>query len=237
MIDDKLYIRVGDDDDLDIVANFTPSDDWPVTIRHDKDKLKEQLQKGGEALFFSHSKADETWIPLIEKAYAKAHGDYSSIDGGWPSEGIEDITGGVATNINPEDIMDKDKFWYEQLRQVNKKYLFNCSTGWTSKKGLAGGHAYTILETWDEGELKLVKVRNPWGEYEWKEDWSDGSKQWTPDMMKKLNHTFGDDGVFWISYKDLLKNFPSLYRVRLFDHEWQISQRWVSAVIMLLFIH
>lgn len=60
-----------------------------MPIKHDGDKLKLQLQRGGEALYFSHCKSDETWVPLIEKAYAKAHGDYTAIEGGFTSEGIE----------------------------------------------------------------------------------------------------------------------------------------------------
>lgn len=41
---------------------------------------------------------------------------------------------------------------------------------------------------------RLCLLRNPWGEGEWTGPWSDGSKEWTPEWMQKLNHRFGDDG-------------------------------------------
>lgn len=203
VIDDKLFLRVGDDDDLQIVRDWDSDKKEGLSIKHDEDKLKETLQKGGTALYFSHCKSNETWLPLIEKAYAKAHGDYFAIEvyvlphciadtladilqGGFASEGIEDLTGGVAVVLNPEDIMCKERFWREQLSQVNKKYLFGGGSKPTGTKGMVGGHAYAVLEAWEEGDLKLLKLRNPWGEVEWEGDWSDGSKLWTPEMMIKL---------------------------------------------------
>lgn len=77
--------------------------------------------------------------------------------------------------------------------------------------------------------LTAISQRNPWGKTEWTGDWSDGSKLWTAEMMIKLNHMFGDDGIFWIPYADFLKHFPSINRVRLFDQEWQIAQQWTSV--------
>ncbi|KAL9032714.1 MAG: hypothetical protein Q9214_007849, partial [Letrouitia sp. 1 TL-2023] len=69
---------------------------------------------------------------------------------------------------------------------------------------------------------------NPWGKKEWEGAWSDGSEEWTPDRMRRLNHQFGNDGVFWISYKDLLKNFQHIDRTRLFGPNWSITQKWTS---------
>lgn len=52
---------------------------------------------------------------------------------------------------------------------------------------------------------------------------------WTPQLMIKLDHTFGDDGIFWISYKDFLKEFPCINRVRLFNKDWKVAQQWTCV--------
>jgi hypothetical protein len=84
---------------------------------------------------------------------------------------------------------------------------------------------------------------------EWTGAWSDGSREWTPYWMKqyvtlvyephvihtdgcfRLDYKFGDDGVFWMSYEDLLKRFHLLDRTRLFDHEWTVVQHWTSTSV------
>ena len=157
------------------------------------------------------------------------------------SEAIEDLTGGVTTELFTTDIMDKEKFWTDEIMKVNDEFLFGCATGtfdkWqgsdmASRTGARNDifrmHAYSIMEAREIKGQRLVKLRNPWGEGEWKGAWSDGSEQWTPEWMTLLNHRFGDDGMFWISYEDLLRRYQSFDRTRLFGPDWRITQQWTE---------
>jgi hypothetical protein len=109
--------------------------------------------------------------------------DYSVTRGGHAGEGIEDLTGGIATRIKSNSILDKDYFWNEELSKVNKEFLFTLSTHRWKKnspfqkleqqrqKGLLGGHSYTILKAVEVGGKRLVLIRNPWGHAEWSGTW------------------------------------------------------------------
>lgn len=50
-------------------------------------------------------------------------------------------------------------------------------------------------------------MRNPWGRGEWKGEWSDDSKIWTPSLRQALGCTKVDDGVFFMPFKDYLSHF------------------------------
>jgi hypothetical protein len=149
------------------------------------------------------------------------------------SEGIEDLTGGITTELFATDILDKEKFW-EELKRVNVDFLFGCGqmggiSG--SRKGILEKHAYSIIDAAEIDNERLLKLRNPWGKTEWTGPWSDGSEQWTPKRMEKLGHRFGDDGVFWISYRDLLRHYQHFDRTRLFGPDWRITQEWTSVSV------
>ncbi|KAK4171194.1 putative calpain [Triangularia setosa] len=205
-------------------------------------KWRKDKQTGGQALYFAACREEnETWLPLLEKAYAKVHGDYDAIWGGWVGEGVEDLTGGVNSELALEDVLSKENLWKE-LANANGNFVFGLDIldrNGSNKNGLANAHAYSLLaaveEVGEDGKVvRLVKIRNPWGERggdgmgEWTGPWSDGSKEWTPYWLTKLDYRFEDDGVFWMTYSDMLHTFTNLYRTRLFDDQWTVAQEWTN---------
>ena len=239
IVDDKLYLKAPDYDEAQEERVV-----WDDVTRNDsEEEYRKAHQTGSRALYFAQCEdANETWLPLLEKAYAKAHGDYSAIDGGFTGEAVEDLTGGVTTEIYSTDILDKEAFWRDELMHVNNEFLFGCATGfyqdWLDKtgetrerdrKGIDVSHAYSLMEAREVKGKRLLKIRNPWGRNEWTGKWSDGSSEWDAEWLTLLNHKFGNDGVFWISYEDLLKKYQHFDRTRIFDKDWIVSQAWVGV--------
>jgi hypothetical protein len=238
IIDDKLYLKSPCWDSPSMQRDLLQQID-----REDVERVyRKTYQTGSKALFFAQCKdQNETWVPLIEKAYAKAHGDYASLSGGWIGEGLEDLSGGVTTELLASDILDLDGFWENELSRVNEEFLFGCSTGlldggYGDREGISEGHAYVVMEarTLKDG-TRLLKLRNPWGKTKkgiWEGAWSDGSKEWTTEVQQELGHQFGSDSVFWISYEDLLRKYQHFDRTRLFrDPDWRCCQRWIGVEV------
>ncbi|KAK0488665.1 hypothetical protein IW261DRAFT_1639013 [Armillaria novae-zelandiae] len=210
---------------------------------NDKALYNRSSRKGSATLYFARSGTDgETWVPLIEKAYAKLHGSYGALCGGWACEAVEDLTGGVTCFIPTNDILDPDLFWTEELLKANHDRLFGVSfndldssrSGDNSIKvsGLMGGHAYSVLRAVECKGRRFVVVRNPWGQSEWTGPWSDGSKQWTPEWLEilpQLKHCFGDDGQFVMEYTDFLECWERIDKTILFDAHWVMSSQWLHV--------
>ncbi|KAK4452386.1 calcium-dependent cysteine-type endopeptidase [Podospora aff. communis PSN243] len=239
IIDDKLYLTKPDyDEAISDRLNIERLLWDDGRERPDSEEIyRKTYQSNSGALYFAQCEnPNETWLPLLEKAYAKAHGDYASIEGGFTGEGIEDLTGGVTSELFTTDILDKESFWKNELMQVNKTFLFGCSTGlwgrgWGDRKGIVEQHAYSVMRAVEMDGERLLLLKNPWGKSEWKGPWSDGSKEWTPEWLRKLDHRFGDDGAFWISYKELLRKYQNFDRTRLFGPDWKVTSIWTTLSV------
>ena len=91
-------------------------------------------------------------------------------------------------------MIDKGTFFDIMLAFDKKGYLMSASTPgedlWTEnggakqESGLIMGHAYSIITVAKTKEgVQLLKLRNPWGQFEWDGDFSDGHKSWTKDII------------------------------------------------------
>ncbi|KAJ7173300.1 hypothetical protein C8R46DRAFT_1082400 [Mycena filopes] len=235
VIDDLLYTSIPKYEEL--------SSTEQQLYHNDKELYNSAARKGTKTLYFARSGTEgETWVPLLEKAYAKLHGDYASLDGGKACEAIEDLTGGISSFFPCKDILDIDKFWTDELLNANNGRLFGCSFGSLDEsrsgvhnatvKGLYGGHAYSVLRAVEVKGKRFVVVRNPWGKSEWTGAWSDGAKEWTQEwlaVLPELGHTFGDDGQFVMEYKDFLATWSDIDRTILFDSSWVMSSQWLEV--------
>ncbi|KAE8587383.1 hypothetical protein XENTR_v10021954 [Xenopus tropicalis] len=173
-----------------------------------------------ELVFTKSSQRNEFWSALLEKAYAKLHGSYEALKGGNTTEAMEDFTGGVTEFY---ELKEAPKDMYNIMKKAFERgSLIGCSIDTLvpvqletrMANGLVKGHAYSVTgveETKLKGKpIKLVRLRNPWGQVEWNGAWGDNAKEWTMvDKSEKtrLQHQVQEDGEFWMSYDDFMKNF------------------------------
>uniref|UniRef100_A0A7S4R5T6 Calpain catalytic domain-containing protein n=1 Tax=Alexandrium monilatum TaxID=311494 RepID=A0A7S4R5T6_9DINO len=97
------------------------------------------------------------------------------------------------------------------------EWLLERCVGEAGCSGICEGHAYSLLEVLEVpggccegGRERLVKLRNPWGDTEWRGRYSDGSSAWTEEAAELAGLEQGDDGVFFMPWDDFLAYFSGV---------------------------
>ena len=128
------------------------------------------------------------------------YGSYLNIEGGDPAVALKDLTGAPVDTL--DDFEDLDVLWNFIHQAELNKWIITCYTkshegheheheqGKCKEErnalGIVEGHAYSILDSrevqTETGVERIIKIRNPWGSYEWNGDWSDKSSKWTSDL-------------------------------------------------------
>ncbi|XP_072868183.1 calpain-3 isoform X4 [Chlorocebus sabaeus] len=198
-----------------------------------------------QLVFTKSNHRNEFWSALLEKAYAKLHGSYEALKGGNTTEAMEDFTGGVTEFF---EIRDAPSDMHKIMKKaIERGSLMGCSIDtivpvqYETRMacGLVRGHAYSVTgldEVLFKGEkVKLVRLRNPWGQVEWNGSWSDGWKDWSfvdKDETARLQHQVTEDGEFWMSYEDFIYHFTKLEICNLTADALQSDklQTWTVSV-------
>lgn len=157
---------------------------------------------------FSRATSD-IWVPLLEKAWAKLNGSYEDSVSGDPSDALQCLTGAPTRRYpHAEASKDLEAFWSKIKLSDSRKYIIAAGTkGQGEEKDESGiilGHAYTVLSVYEfkhnSKDVRLLKLRNPWGNNEWNGAWSDKSELWTPKLRQLCDLSDKDDGIFCIPF-------------------------------------
>jgi len=160
----------------------------------------------------AHCNSRELWVQLLEKAWAKVNGSYASTIAGLPSEAFSVLTEAPTFSyINSK--YSVDELWKIILDADDRKYIIctNSNNNVEEMTGLVKGHAYTIISAYEYENVRLLKLRNPWGSYEWTGDFSDKSEKWTKKLREHVGVKNIDDGVFFMKIEDFKKYFPHMF--------------------------
>merc|ERR1719219_469180 len=120
-------------------------------------------EKSG-APYFAKGKRGAKWPIILEKAYAKAFGDYQRINGGFGGDVFKavlnvPVTGIRNNRMSVQDLFDKIK------ESVDNKFILGAGTNPGCEGiGIYCGHAYTVLNAGKFEQFpQAVKMYNPHG--------------------------------------------------------------------------
>ncbi|GMR57848.1 hypothetical protein PMAYCL1PPCAC_28043, partial [Pristionchus mayeri] len=213
-------------------------------------------RKQSRTLAFAVGRKNQLWVPLVEKAYAKALGQYAKLRAGRTVEGLALLTGAPCETINlEEDDLEADLIWARLLSAKEAGYVMGASCGAGAKRkvpeevsaslGLLTQHAYSILDVRQEGNNRLLRVRNPWGSHVWTGAWSDRWTGWPEDLKRRLLPPgVHSPGAFWMSYDDFRLHFDSIDFAKIRQHlAWaemrvpcRIGGSWANDAVALMLV-
>jgi hypothetical protein len=169
---------------------------------------------GNKTFAFSYSGPGEIWVQILEKAWAKINHSYAYTIGGLPSEALSALTCAPVFTYRHHKFNDLDKLW-ELLKENDDSGFIICSNSLNSSEteavGLFPSQSYTVVSVKEYKNTRLLKMMNPWGAYEWKGDFCEGSSMWTTRLKKEMGEVNSNEGMFFIKFEDFLKYFEVTY--------------------------
>lgn len=145
------------------------------------------VARGTNNIQFSQAVDRELWVMLLEKGWAKVNQSYENTIAGLTKQALKALSGAPTLYFNHSQY-DVNSMWKFIKKADERQYVICCSVGDEDfagehqQEGLVTNHAYSLIGAYEvktrSGSVKLVKIRNPWGNWEWNGDWSDDSPKW-----------------------------------------------------------
>ena len=182
------------------------------------------VYKGTNNPAFTTSSNNDVWVQLLEKAWAKSNGGYDKTVFGLSSEVLRSVTG-APVFIYEHETLKPDELWKQLNFGIKSGYAMLCSledeTYNYEESDSVSNFSYTIIGAYkvntSKGNVKLIKIRNPWGNFEWNGDWSDSSRLWTKSIKDDVEWQPNSNGVFYMSLEDYQANFLTTVICKIHD--------------------
>ncbi len=176
----------------------------------------------------------------MEKAYVKLNKNYERICRGNVLEGLVDLTGGIAQDVDfkiEEEKIEPQIIWNQLTSLLNQKFIIGCIQNTEDIKirfseqgqqGILENHYYRIIDLRDypKDNVKLVRIRNPWGsEGIWTGAFCEEADDWEKykaikEDVKTAVKTKKSDGSWWMSFTDFLTQFNKALVCKVFPESW-----------------
>ena len=240
------------------VLRFFKNFSWIYVVVDDRLPVNAETKK---PVFGSCVEPRELWVPLIEKAYAKLHGCYGQLVSGYIDEGIFEMTalqpekilirdeksGDFPHKMVKDNYGGEEGFWKFLVARDRDGCLMGCSIKGQGKEGthigddgptgLIMNHAYGLndvieLKNPAGGQpIRLLRIRNPWGNSEWNGAWGSGSEELEEHQDALLEYVAtlppderfpleADDGTFFMEYSEWKDIFSTLFLNVDFPDVW-----------------
>eukprot|EP00301_Raphidiophrys_heterophryoidea_P026179 c8974_g1_i1.p1 GENE.c8974_g1_i1~~c8974_g1_i1.p1 ORF type:complete len:586 (+),score=143.12 c8974_g1_i1:183-1760(+) len=191
------------------------------------------------------------WVSVLEKCLAKMRGSYGALHKDEVATGFFEL--GLSNDslvfVNvlqaaASSQQDETNFTLNALRRASTAEIWNhmtihksvaCSNhafeGSFKRLGLISSHAYSIMTTYEECNLRLVALadpltnpQNPTGACtHWSGDYSENSKLWTSRLRNATRDICPRPGTFWMSFEDFLLNFSNVVSCEFLELSSPIS--------------
>lgn len=158
-----------------------------------------------------------TGDPVHKYIHDKASGVWKR----WELAKAADRHNPLSTNtlMSTTEQRGRDEMFDLIVAGLKKNWVMGASTGGGNDTqnidGIVLGHAYSLIDAQEVEGMQLLRLRNPWGTFEWTGDWSDKSPMWQ--QHPKVAATLGfdvsteqDDGTFWMSMQDFCNYFANV---------------------------
>ena len=176
------------------------------------------MRSNGQSLFAGVGQDGSFWAMIVEKMFAKWYGNWEHLVGGWMNLAVAALNGSPwVTHVHENN---HDQIWNyvanadQDTDIITAASQFCGSHDSSTDAGVACSHAYTLISSHvvqdpSGNDIKLFKMRNPWGAEQYGGDWSDNWSGWTPEFQAQLPavHEFANDGVFYIDLDSYMVNF------------------------------